>query len=208
MTATPVDDALALLDWRRQITELYATIRAEPNARVAWAGWHRTRQRLFREHSQSPVPLSDRGSFPGPCVYPYDPAWRVLGEVMPAESKRLELATSTSRSMTFYRFAQAHFRFRAAELSLDLYLLDGYGGGLFVPFADTTSGAATYGAGRYLIDTVKGSDLGEQNNRLVLDFNFAYQPSCSYDPRWSCPLAPPGNRLPISVEAGERLAGL
>ena len=62
----------------------------------------------------------------------------------------------------------------------------------------------TYGAGRYLLDTVKGSDLGSERGRLILDFNFAYNPSCSYDPRWVCPLAPPGNRLPIAIRGGER----
>ncbi len=89
---------------------------------------------------------------------------------------------------------------------MDLYWLEGYAGGLFVPFADATSGATTYGAGRYLLDTVKGADLGTRDGRLVLDFNFAYNPSCSYDPRWSCPLAPPGNRLTVAITAGERVA--
>jgi uncharacterized protein (DUF1684 family) len=55
------------------------------------------------------------------------------------------------------------------------------------------------------MDTVKGSDLGSTpDDRLVLDFNFAYNPSCSYDPRWSCPLAPPANRLSVEIRAGER----
>jgi uncharacterized protein (DUF1684 family) len=206
MSATPVDETLALLDWRRQIAELYASIRAEADARPAWAHWQHTRSRLFSEHPQSPVPSPDRGSFSGPHVYPYDPAWRALGEVKPSESKRFELPTSTGQAMSFDRFARALFSFGASELSLELYQVQGYGGGLFVPFADATSGGETYGAGRYLLDTVKGSDLGQQNDRLVLDFNFAYQPSCSYDPRWTCPLAPPGNRLPLAVRAGERLA--
>ena len=88
--------------------------------------------------------------------------------------------------------------------SLALYWLDGYGGGVFLPFADATRGDATYGGGRYLLDTVKGADLGEADGRLVLDFNFAYNPSCSYDPRWVCPLSPPENRLDVAVRAGER----
>jgi uncharacterized protein (DUF1684 family) len=53
---------------------------------------------------------------------------------------------------------------------------------------------------------VKGADLGTEGGRLVLDFNFAYQPSCSYDPMWVCPLAPPENRLAVEVRAGERSA--
>ena len=76
---------------------------------------------------------------------------------------------------------------------------------MFLSFTDDTSGAGTYAAGRYLLDTVKGADLGERNGKLVLDFNFAFNPSCSYDPHWVCPLAPPGNRLPAAIRAGERL---
>jgi hypothetical protein len=87
---------------------------------------------------------------------------------------------------------------------LDLFWIRGYGGGLFLPFRDGTSGQTTYGAGRYLYDTIKGADLGEEEGRLVLDFNFAYNPSCAYDPRWACPLAPPGNRVEMPIEAGEK----
>jgi uncharacterized protein (DUF1684 family) len=103
--------------------------------------------------------------------------------------------------MTFRRFGRA----RTGEITLDLYWLEGYGGGVFLPFRDATSADETYGAGRYLLDTVKGADLGAAGSRLILDFNFAYQPSCSYDPRWTCPLAPAANRLEVEVRAGERL---
>jgi uncharacterized protein (DUF1684 family) len=88
--------------------------------------------------------------------------------------------------------------------TLDVYWLEGYGGGLFLPFADATSGSETYGAGRYLLDTVKGADLGSSEEELVLDFNFAYNPSCAYDPQWVCPLAPAANRLGVPVRTGER----
>ena len=101
-------------------------------------------------------------------------------------------------------------RIGAVELpvgSLDVHWIEVYGGGVFVPFTDATSGHETYGGGRYLLDTVKGADLGGEGDRLVLDFNFAYHPSCAYDPRWSCPLAPAGNRSTVPIEAGERLRG-
>jgi hypothetical protein len=83
----------------------------------------------------------------------------------------------------------------------------GYSGGLFLPFRDATNGLETYSAGRYLLDAAKAADLGidPATGRLVLDFNFAYQPSCAFDPRWACPLAPPENRLDLRVEAGERI---
>ena len=103
------------------------------------------------------------------------------------------------------RVGTARFELSGRPCSLGLYWIEGYGGGLFLSFRDATSGRETYGAGRYLLDTVKGADLGLEDGLLVLDFNLAYQPSCSYDPTWACPLAPPENRLPMAVRAGERL---
>jgi uncharacterized protein (DUF1684 family) len=197
----PFVDELDLLDWKRRVSELYAGIRAASEPEVGWQRWCETRRQLFREHPQSPVPADERASFGGPFVYDYDPAWRLVAEVERMDEERLELPSSDGGTIAFRRFAQA----RADGVALELYWLEGYGGGLFVPFADATSGQETYGAGRYLLDTVKGSDLGATDGGLVLDFNFAYQPSCSYDSRWLCPLAPPANRLDMRVEAGERL---
>ena len=100
--------------------------------------------------------------------------------------------------------ARARFELVGEPWALELYWLQGYGGGIFLPFGDTTNGHETYGSGRYLLDSVKGADLGMAGERMVLDFNFAYNPSCSYDPRWACPLTPRENRLPIEIAAGER----
>ena len=100
---------------------------------------------------------------------------------------------------------QRQVRVARKRLALEVYWLEGYGGGIYVPFADATSGTTSFGGGRYLLDTVNGADLGSQGDRLVLEFNFAYNPSCAYDPRWICPLAPPANRLPIEIRAGERI---
>jgi uncharacterized protein (DUF1684 family) len=205
MSADPVAEALALLEWKRAIAELYAEIRATPDRHAAWSRWRDTRARLFREHEQSPVPAAQRPSYGGPHLYDYDPSWSLTAATEPAEPRRLQIATSTVDAVAFNRFGLAHFTHAEVDMTLELYWLEGYGGGLFVPFADATSGDETYGAGRYLLDTVKGADLGERGGRLVLDFNFAYQPSCAYDPRWTCPLTPPANRLPVAVRAGERV---
>ena len=199
-------DPLSLLDWRREIADLYGEIRANADRPVAWRRWQQTRARLFREHPQTPVPPEERPGYTGPHLYDYDPEWCLTAAVEPVEPARLEIVTSNVESMAFSRFAVARFAHARDDLALELYWLEGYGGGLFVPFADATSGGETYGAGRYLLDTVKGADLGVKDGRLVLDFNFAYQPSCAYDPRWTCPLAPAGNRLAVAVRAGERLA--
>jgi uncharacterized protein (DUF1684 family) len=195
-------DELDLLDWKRRVFALYAAVRAEPDAARATAGWRAGRDELFASHPQSPLP--DRAGFSGLPYFPFDPAARVTADVGPAERRRFEVEASAGEPMAFVRFAVARFTLGGTDCELELYWLDAYGGGVFVPFADATSGAETYGAGRYLLDTVKGADLGTEDGRLVLDFNLAYNPSCSYDPRWACPLAPPANRLPLPVRAGER----
>ena len=181
---------LDLLDWKRRIFALYAEVRAsEP--RAGWERWKAVRAELFRDHPQSPSPGYARLAY-----FDYDPALRFLAEVAPVEEEPV-----TIDGFAFRRFAVA--RFELGEL--ELYWLEGYGGGVFLPFADATRGSETYGAGRYLLDTVKGADLGMQDGRLVLDFNFAYNPSCSYDDRWACPLTPPANRVSKPIRAGERL---
>jgi len=199
-------DELTLLDWKRRIFALYAEVRASADPQQAWRHWRAVRDDLFRTHPQSPLPAGERASFAGLPYYDYDPSLRVLATVEPAERTRREIATSGEQPYSFTRFARGKFELDN-ERELDLYWLDGYGGGIFLSFADGTSGRETYGACRYLLDTVKGADLGEQDGLLVLDFNFAYNPSCAYDPRWVCPLAPPGNRLPIAIRGGERYPG-
>lgn len=194
-----------LLDWRRRISELYAEVRRSPDPKAAWLRWRAVRDELFSAHPQSPVPEPDRAAFRGLAYFDYDPRARVLAEVEEAGLGSLELQTSDDGTYRFVRFGVARFELFGSSASLDLYWLEGYGGGLFLPFRDGTSGSETYGAGRYVLDSAKGADLGTVGGRLTLDFNFAYPPSCAYDPRWVCPLAPPANWLRIPIRAGERL---
>jgi uncharacterized protein (DUF1684 family) len=195
-----------LLDWKRQIFELYARVRSEADPKGAWVEWVKTRDALFANHPSSAIPQGQRGSFQGLSYFPYDPSFRVLGRVEATDPEHFDIPTSGDSALGFTRFAAAHFELHDGSQRLDLYWLDGYGGGLFLPFKDTTAGSETYGGGRYLLDTVKGSDLGSRDGQMILDFNFAYNPSCSYDPRWVCPLAPAGSRLEVSVNAGEKHA--
>lgn len=197
-------DALGLLDWKRRVFSLYAEIRKSDEPPLAWQTWRRVRDEMFRKHPQSPIPANQRDRFDGLVYYDYDPAYRVLAETFDTELKRYEVPTSGDKTMSFTRIAAARFDLGGRKVSLEIYWLDAYGGGIFLPFRDATSGSETYGAGRYLFDTVKGADLGNEGEQLVLDFNFAYNPSCSYDPRWVCPLAPPPNRLGVAIEAGEK----
>jgi uncharacterized protein len=200
-----VSDTLELLDWKRRVFGLYAAVRELP-PEAGWELWRETRDELFRSHPQSPLPAEARTSFGGLDYWPYDPEARVLAELEGVESPPQPIESSGTEPILFRPFARASFELRGEPLALEVSWLAAYGGGAFLCFRDATGGRESYGGGRYLLDTVKGADLGEDGGRLVLDFNFAYNPSCSYDPGWVCPLAPPANRLPVAVEAGERHA--
>lgn len=195
-------DVAELLDWKRRIFALYARVREAADPYAAWKDWRDTRDEMFRTHPQTPVP--EGADFKELPYFDHDPAARVLGEVVVAEQEHFDITTSTDGTYGFTRYGTVHFDLYGKHRSLDCLWVEGYGGGLFLSFRDGTSGAETYGACRYLYDTIKGADLGHEGGQLVLDFNFAYNPSCSYDPRWSCPLAPPNNRLDVAVRAGER----
>ena len=212
--------ALEVADWRRRTHALYAAVRSNPDAASAHADWRAARNKMFATHPASPLMLDDRRDFAGLPFGDYDPAWRFeaaivpgadrLGESRPGESpsgagRRITVETGTDGVVPFDLLGTVTID---AVGSLDVWRLASYGGGIFVPVKDALSrvSGGTYGGGRYLIDTVKGADLGPGSlpESLVLDFNFAYNPSCAYDPAWACPLAQPGNTVAGQVPVGER----
>lgn len=199
-------DTLDLLDWKRRVFALYAEIRGAADPVAAWLRWREVRDDLFRDHPQSPLDPAVRVDFPGLPCFDYDPTLRVSARLLDTASEPLPIGTSAGTEILFRPFATARFELGGQDCGLQVFWLEGYGGGVFLPFCDSTSGSETYGGGRYLLDSVKGADLGAEGGRLLLDFNFAYNPSCSYDDRWVCPLAPPANTLDLPVRGGERRA--
>ena len=233
---TPLTEYLELADWRRQVSAAWDDWRraSAGDPATATATYRAAKDVLFRDQPQSPLPPGRRAAFSGLPYWPYDPAWRMRVALEPFETPAvgphdespgapaggatgggfgspfggLALPNSGSANPSFRRIGRVVLTGPLAGHELAVFWLEGYGGGLFVPFRDATSGRETYGAGRYLLDTIKGADHGGDaaTGELLLDFNMAYHPSCAYDPRWSCPLAPPENRLTVPVPVGERLA--
>lgn len=196
--------ATSLLDWRRRVAAIYAEVRATPDAAMAHRCWHEARNELLATHPQSPIPVADREKFAGVPVAVYNPTLRFTALVdTDVEPARIEMATGTDGVVPFERAGTVHLD---AVGDLDVWWLASYGGGMFVPIRDVRSDGLTYRGGRYVIDTAKGADLGGDDGYLVIDLNFAYNPSCVYDPAWACPVAPPGNTVAMPVNAGELLA--
>jgi uncharacterized protein (DUF1684 family) len=200
-----IADVVAVIDWRRRVFGVYADVRrlADASPEAAHARWRAARDELFAAHPATPLLPADRASFDRLPTADYDPSWRFESEVEATAPERRDVPTGTDGVVSFERVGAARLPFG----SLDVWRLMSYGGGIFVPVKDALAGkpTGTYGGGRYLLDTAKGADLGAGNaaGSLVLDFNFAYNPSCAYDPAWQCPLAPAGNVVDVQIPVGE-----
>ncbi|ODA90617.1 hypothetical protein ATY41_09315 [Leifsonia xyli subsp. xyli] len=218
-SASPAATAAHIADCRRRVFGLYASVRqrAATDPAAAHAHWVSCRNELLASHPASPLLEADRKGFTGLPVAAYDPGWRFELPVLAAdEPRRMAVETGTDGVIPFELLGTVRVPLAG---TLEVWRLASYGGGLFVPVKDALAGhgGGTYGGGRYLIDTIKGADLGlgsagdsltaGSETRLVLDFNFAYNPSCAYDPAWACPLAQAGNTLPVEVPVGERYPG-
>lgn len=206
-------DFLSLYDYRCRVAEMYRernrAMLAGEDAEGILMRFRAARNDLFAHHPQSALDEEQRQQFQGLRYFPYNPALSVEAQVdTDIEPQVLSVAMNAEESMTMTSVARLHFAIEGQPLSLTMYWLNIYGGGLFLPFRDTTCPERGYGGGCYLFDTIKGSDFLPApgysiTKRIVLDFNYAYNPSCAYNSRWVCPLAPRENRLPVPIEAGE-----
>lgn len=201
-----VQDLLDLVDWRRQVGDLFRL--SGPDA---LGEFRRRRDRLFKTHPQSPIEPEERAAFKALAYFDYDAAYRVTARMEDGPGDEMVIETGGADGAVRYRRAgRLAFDLNGERCELTVLSLQQYAGGLFVPFKDATSGHETYGGGRYLFDTAKGTDglvleieLGTRE--VTIDFNYAYNPSCVYSPRWACPLAPPENVLRVPIRAGERV---
>jgi uncharacterized protein (DUF1684 family) len=205
---------LDLYDYRQHVTAMYrdrmlASLAGE-NAAIVLQRFRAARDDLFARHPQSALDEEQRKHFRGLNYFPYNAAMCAIAEVDPdIEPVQLTVAMNAEESMTMTTAGRLYFTVEGQAAALSLYWLNIYGGGFFLPFRDTTCPGESYGGGRYLFDTIKGSDFMpapgvKGKKRILLDFNYAYNPSCAYNDRWVCPLAPRENRLSVPIRAGEK----
>ena len=207
-------DFLDLYDYRRRNASLYRArnraIEAGEDAEQVWRRFRAGRDELFAAHPQSALDEEQRARFQALDYFPYNPSMCVVARVDPdIEAATLSIAINAQELMTMTRAARLHFEINGQPVSLAVYWLNIYGGGLFLPFRDATGPRESYGGGRYLFDTIKGSDFlpvpgSSIRERVMLDFNYAYNPSCAYNSKWVCPLSPLENRLQVAIRAGEK----
>jgi hypothetical protein len=209
-----MSDYLDLYDYRCRMSALYRerarAFAAGEDARTILHHFRQSKDALFAHHPQSALDDEQRHHFSGLRYFPYDPALRVPTTLTLTETPTSqEVVLGAKETLILTTVGQLSFVIDQTPVALSLYWLDLYGGGLFLPFKDTTCPRESYGGGRYLFDTIKGSEpffTSEEQEKwqMLLDFNYAYNPSCAYNQQWVCPLAPRENHLPIAIRAGEK----
>lgn len=199
-----MQEYLDLADYRRKVQAIYSGVRnwTMPIER-RWNYWVQARDELIGHHPQSALAPDQRAEFNGLVYFSYDPSLRFIVDIDPnVDPEVLEITLQEDGDFRMQRVGRVNFEIGGEKASLILFRILGYAGGLFLPFRDANR--ESYLGTRYLLDTIKGADLGMEVGKMVLDFNFAYNPSCAYNPRWSCPLAPAENWLKVAIRAGEK----
>lgn len=156
---------------------------------------------IIQRDNQVGVRLRDLNSaavtrFKGIERYPVDLQWRVEAAFEPTEGKTIDITNVLGQTVPTPSPGVLTFQIGGKKYSIDA--LEG-GDELFLIFADDTNGKETYPAGRYLYVKKPGAD-----NKVVIDFNKAYNPPCAFTPFATCPLPPRQNVLALAVTAGEK----
>ena len=194
-----------IVDYRQRVFEIYARVReSRADPKEGWLEYRTAQNHLFKTHPQSALTPEQTAQFTSLSYFPYDPNYRFILPIEPIQDQpKVNINLQDDGPTLLLPIGQISFTLAGADHCLTLYWIQAYGGGIFLPFKDATNGKETYSGGRYLLDTIKGANLGWEVDRLVIDFNFAYNPSCAYNTRWHCPLPPAANQLAVAIRAGE-----
>ena len=157
----------------------------------------------FRDPEQSPLPDRYRKNFNSLEFFKADTSYRVWAQLQyTPDAIPFLMPTTTDRQSAERIYAIANFNMNGASISLELYqnqdLLEDpeYEDKLFLPFLDETNGKETYAGGRYIDLRIPEGDS------ILIDFNMAYNPYCVYNKKYSCPIVPKVNAIPIPILAG------
>lgn len=154
---------------------------------------------VFKTSPTSPLPADVKESFDTLSYYPVQPEYRIIADFLPLQGGVMEVALTNGKSERYYKTGYATFSIGQNHCSLLILRSVGSPNVLFLPFYDQTNGSETYGGGRYLNPQLIS------DNKIIIDFNHAYNPYCVYADEYICPLPPSENRLAFAVKAGEKL---
>ncbi len=159
------------------------------------------RDRFMQFNQESPLPEEERADFDGLNYFSPDSSMRIVADLKNIDDpKTISLNMTNGAPEKYKEIGYANFAHDNQVVNL-LVMKSLESGDLFLPFWDTTNGVSTYGGGRYLDPELLSSD------KILLDFNYAYNPFCAFAESYACPIPPLQNKIPFAVEAGEKIRG-
>ncbi len=160
----------------------------------------------YKDPEKSPLLPKALKRFKNHDFFPIDSSYRVQATLTTTENTPFfQMKTTTERLPSYRKFGLLQFNLQGKDFTVpvyqskDLMRMKGYEDYLFLPFTDESNGKESYEGGRYL-----ELRLPKEGSILEVDFNKAYNPYCAYNPKYSCPIVPEENHLPIAVRAGVR----
>ncbi len=154
------------------------------------------KDKFYRQDHRAPLTPEQQRGFKGLSYFPENDALVIKARIdRNVQTGIVHMETTKGEQQDYRRSGVAHFEVDGRPAQVTLYASDS-SHNLFLPFRDSTSGKETYGGGRYL-------DLHTHGDEVLIDFNYAYNPNCAYNPDWSCPLPPAENWLEVPIRAGE-----
>ena len=173
----------------------------DPEDYVARMTQGRQQRDIQLQQEAEPVPANLKSTLLPLVYFAIDESYSVPAALKTLEKfEPVDLVTSTGSVDKYERVGHLEFTLKGQPLRLTAYVPAGQPvTRLFVPFSDATSGEETYTTGRYLDLDRTGSGIYQ------IDFNLSYNPYCYFSTKYICPLPTNENRLPIRIEAGERV---
>ena len=165
--------------------------------------FQRNLNKEFSNPEESPLTRSNLKKFKGLDFFPINEKFRVRAKfIREANALPFIMKTTTDRKPVYEKFGEVHFKLEGEEYVLNVYQShqlrekEEFKDYLFLPFTDATNGAESYGGGRFLDLEIPKEDS------VTIDFNKAYNPYCAYNHKYSCPIPPAENSLPVAIPAG------
>lgn len=181
-----------------------ASLSISAQKKTSAAQFQKTLNVEFGHKNFSPLGEEERLAFKELPFFKISRKYRIKAKFIPAKKKEtIRLKTNTTRLPAYYKLGKVQFKFKGETYSLDVYQytksakVEETKNDIFLPFKDATNGSQTYGGGRYL-----DLKLPQKGSKVFLDFNKAYNPYCAYSKKYSCPIVPDANSLPIEIKAG------
>ena len=163
--------------------------------------FRKEKDKAWKEDEESPLTSEQKENFTGLKYFPPNPNFSFelpLDTNIPGLGEEVIIQTTGGDKQIYKRAGKIHFQVEGSDIEAYVYEdpeVEQYQ--YYLLFKDKTTGDATYENGRML-------QIEKRGDKLVVDFNYAYNQYSSYNDNWDCPIVPEENHFDAPIKAGEK----